>query len=263
MPRIRVAAPPIQAAAHGLLAAMLPPTDVAAVARWEIGFEFEPPFDVDDSASPGPDASMDVDALPAVVSAEPFIVYRGVKTRAFAGLDADLERRATEVLAASAGVAFERHLWTNAGSVPTPYLTPATTPLSATAVSHTAGLGALIAHGADIGRLFIHTTPQVALRWLEDGLIREVTGGGARTLNTVIGGHVVVVGLGYVGTTGIATTPSGTHWAIATGVVVGELGEVMVNSTIDRSNNMAESIAQQTARIYFDPATLAGVPITI
>lgn len=276
MPKPRVAAPPVQTAAHGLLAAMLPPADAATDVRWENGFDFEPMFDVTEAPESGTfqNAAQDVGAvaLPPAVDGEPFVLHRRLVARTFAGVDADLEVRAREALGLQAGYGFERALWSNPDSLDTPHLTDATagTAISATAVAPAQALGELIDQCGLFGRGFIHAGPKVAGLWARDGLLKEVAGTGARTLQTIIGGHTVVVGQGYAPGTGLDTTPAGSEWAMVTGVVVGELGPVSVsvaapNRGVDAtvSSQAIDIVATQTARIYFDPGTLAGLPVDL
>lgn len=209
------------------------------------------------------------DDKPVARSADPFAVWAGDICSSFGWTEHDFVQRAQRWLALTEERSVEAEFWDGAqakagnsafaGSYDqTQYLTDDTTDTvlnSGTAIDAVGAIALLTQYLADtagVGRGLIHLTPKSAVYAAAAGAIRRESG---QWLDVV--GNRVVIGQGYSGNGPGGSTPSGGHWAYATGTVRYWRDEPLVlpgsyAQAIDKTTNTIRFWASRNYLVDYD-----------
>lgn len=262
-----VEAKPSKAGSVGLLQTL--GSDVKEVSDLEIrgGIAFLP-----EACGPGganaPCASgvqWDVDADPAIVESNAFVIWAGDKCSAFGSVERDWEGRATRALESMQSFLIERELWTGelakAQSNPTwpnKYLAHEDSDIVGNELIGVTPLNALACLEQYLGEAmrgregFIHATRHVATYWASMGLLDFSNGKVTTKLGTS-----VVAGSGYPGTSPVGVAADGNIWAYATSPIEIELGPIRVFGADEvermaRATNDIEVVAARLVTVSWD-----------
>lgn len=286
-PRQVVNAPSVLASAAGLIGTVRPIVhgNTPDESRWEGGLTFLPNGCIisrnvaNVCAASQPEKTLD--ALPAVVEYDPFVVYTGASCTTLQGVGRnELEPRMRTALELTQSNSIEDELWkgtiAQANGSPNFYLAGGSpnfedlSPLASDVSPGAYGLAALqeyLAHCAPSGRGMIHATVNVVTMWQSKFVVREQNG-----LIVDLYGNWIVPGAGYDGSEpdGSIDATGDTAYAYATGLVDVHLSPIIslpdpdrLVEAIKRSDNSVEWRAERVAAAVFDGCCHAGVRVGI
>lgn len=234
--------------------------------RWGNGFRYEPdPCSGSGVYNPCEMVTLDVPASPDIRNYEPFVVWAGDEcTTMDAGRDR--EARARRLLAKCESAAIASELWTGtlaqAKGWPNAFLASSDADLVASSATPTEALACLEQYLAECScgeRGMIHATRQVVTHWAAAQLVRREGGVLTTAMDTI-----VVPDAGYDGSSRDGSPAAdGSIWAYATSMVEVRLGEVNVESRINRTNNTHTVVAQRLAAASFDGCCLGAAEIDL
>lgn len=289
-----IVAPQTTPAKHGLLAST-PMSGAASElgVRWENGFAFIPenctepetwviPC-VGPAGGPGPGAPVTEVVKPSnLLEFTPYMLRAQFQCDTLNLRAIDFRARAARILAAGRSKAIETELYTGqtvgvaalgpgVGNLQLTDSTTFTVPPIGGGAPTTPRLGLIqlvqaAAVSASGQTCTLHATPATAMAWWQSGSLL-IEGG---RLVTAVGGHTVVAGTGYTGwgPDNVPNVNPDEHWAWLTTPVYHLLGEVEIipaelAEAIDRPENDAEFIAQQTAVAFWDSCAHVGCNIDV
>lgn len=279
MPGIRVPvdAPPLQAPANGLILASTTIDDNND--RWLDGTTWAPEIKGDavlralctDAVSPNPLPGTNTHGAASVY--EPFEVWTQDTCSAI-GLDADeYQARAERAIAAKAEKAVSGEFWTGALTPSNFHLASAVADGSVTVLgggplARKLAMATLVQGLADanVGRGFIHCSVALAELWADDGVLER---DGNRLVTRAMR-HVIVPGMGYLGTgpngqaAGVTQWAYGTDWVtIRRGPVIAAPGPDKLQEAVDVKTNTATFRAHQAYTIELNGHAKVAAEVTI
>lgn len=210
-----------------------------------------------------------------LVTAEPFVVYKGIECSAPSMTDPVLRDRVTSELALGESRAAEAVFWDGAveGGVAAvePNLSSSVVPLASDPLTATGAFAVLESAMGDCygGDAYIHVPKGALAAMAERGyIVRD--GNRLRTL----AGSIVVVGAGYPGTDPDGDADDGVAWVYATGTVFVWRGPVSFTAGepreyIARATNDAALVAERSIALAWDccqdgdDLVSYGVPVLI
>jgi len=184
----------------------------------------------------------------AIYSYDPFVGMVRDECGTWGWEAQDYEGRARRRLAAIESFGVEAEFWTGTLTAANPHLAAATATTLGTGLGLARGLALLVQGLATnlVGRGMIHARPYLVELWQAGGHLMERQG-----RLTTIGGHVVVPGGGYTGSSPAGVAPAGTlEYAYATDWIIVDRSPVQVfegdmGEATDESNNIVAFRAQR------------------